>query len=142
MEDPDELAREAYDIFNDKAKLRIASSPLDKYNSQVLKMQFWIILEQPVKVLPPFVKQLIIGLISISRLRRFTPHDLRSTMKSHMRALGISRDISEMCLNHKLPGVEGIYDQYTYYEERKEAYSIWGDFLAKLIVDDQADISS
>lgn len=75
-------------------------------------------------------------------VRRFTPHDLRSTMKSHMRALGISRDISEMCLNHKLPGVEGIYDQYTYYEERKEAYSIWGDFLAKLIVDDQADISS
>ncbi len=35
-------------------------------------------------------------------VRRFTPHDLRSTMKSHMRALGVPRDISEMCLNHKL----------------------------------------
>ena len=46
-------------------------------------------------------------------IRRFTPHDLRSTMKSHMRALGIARDISEMCLNHKLPGVEGIYDMPT-----------------------------
>ena len=41
-------------------------------------------------------------------VRRFTPHDLRSTAKSHMRALGIPRDITEMCLNHKLPGVEGI----------------------------------
>jgi integrase len=49
------------------------------------------------------------------KIRRFTPHDLRSTMKSHMRKLGVSRDISEMCLNHKLAGVEGIYDQYTYY---------------------------
>jgi integrase len=50
---------------------------------------------------------------------RFTPHDLRSTMKSHMRALGVPRDISEMCLNHKLTGVEGIYDQHTYYPERR-----------------------
>ena len=37
-------------------------------------------------------------------VRRFTPHDLRSTMKSHMRAIGVPRDISEMCLNHKLSG--------------------------------------
>ena len=54
-------------------------------------------------------------------VRRFTPHDLRSTMKSHMRALGVPRDISEMCLNHKLTGVEGIYDQHTYYSERRQA---------------------
>jgi integrase len=64
------------------------------------------------------------------KVRRFTPHDLRSTMKSHMRALGVTRDISEMCLNHKLPGVEGIYDQYTYFEERKQALSIWATFLS------------
>ncbi|HJW03563.1 MAG TPA: integrase arm-type DNA-binding domain-containing protein [Azospira sp.] len=63
-------------------------------------------------------------------VRRFTPHDLRSTMKSHMRRLGISRDVSEMCLNHKLPGVEGIYDQYTYYDERKAALELWANFLA------------
>ena len=66
-------------------------------------------------------------------IRRFTPHDLRSTMKSHMRALGVSRDISEMCLNHKLPGVEGIYDQYGYYEERRNAYNLWVSFLSSFI---------
>ncbi|CAL8474547.1 tyrosine-type recombinase/integrase [Caballeronia sp. S22] len=63
-------------------------------------------------------------------IRRFTPHDLRSTMKSHMRRLGIPRDISEMCLNHKLKGVEGIYDQYTYWDERKAALYLWAQFLA------------
>ncbi len=63
-------------------------------------------------------------------IRRFTPHDLRSTMKSHMRKLGISRDISEMCLNHKLPGVEGIYDQHSYYDERRVALENWAQFLA------------
>lgn len=62
-------------------------------------------------------------------VRRFTPHDLRSTMKSHMRALGVPRDISEMCLNHKLSGVEGIYDRHTYFAERKEALEKWARFL-------------
>ncbi len=66
------------------------------------------------------------------KIRRFTPHDLRSTAKSHMRALGISRDISEMCLNHKLPGVEGLYDLHTYFEERKHALTVWGSHLAAL----------
>jgi integrase len=63
------------------------------------------------------------------KVRRFTPHDLRSTMKSHMRALGVPRDISEMCLNHKLAGVEGIYDQHTYYSERRRALLTWVQFL-------------
>lgn len=65
-------------------------------------------------------------------VRRFTPHDFRSTMKSHMRALNVSNEVSEMCLNHKLPGVVGIYDQYNYYEERREAYERWVDFLLSL----------
>jgi integrase len=63
------------------------------------------------------------------KIRRFTPHDLRSTMKSHMRKLGVTREVSEMCLNHKLPGVEGIYEQYTYYDERREALERWASFL-------------
>ncbi|OMG88023.1 tyrosine-type recombinase/integrase [Achromobacter xylosoxidans] len=62
-------------------------------------------------------------------VRRFTPHDLRSSAKSHMRALGLDRDISEMCLNHKLKGVEGIYDQYSYWKERREALCVWADHL-------------
>ncbi|WP_334166345.1 integrase family protein [Achromobacter mucicolens] len=62
-------------------------------------------------------------------VRRFTPHDLRSTAKSHMRALGVDRDISEMCLNHKLKGVEGIYDQYSYWKERRDALTRWADHL-------------
>lgn len=62
-------------------------------------------------------------------VRRFTPHDLRSTAKSQMRALGVPRDITEMCLNHKLPGIEGIYDVHTYFDERKQALTQWADYL-------------
>ncbi|MCL4626035.1 tyrosine-type recombinase/integrase [Burkholderia multivorans] len=64
-------------------------------------------------------------------IRRFTPHDLRSTMKSHMRKLKVSRDVSEMCLNHKLAGVEGIYDQYTYWDERRDALERWAEHITK-----------
>ncbi len=31
--------------------------------------------------------------------------------------------LAERCLNHKLKGVEGVYDRYDYYEERKSALS-------------------
>lgn len=65
-------------------------------------------------------------------VRRFTPHDLRSTAKSQMRALGVPRDVSEMCLNHKLPGIEGIYDIHTYFEERKQALTVWSNFLLEV----------
>lgn len=75
------------------------------------------------------------------KIRRFTPHDLRSTMKSHMRKLGVSRDISEMCLNHKMPGVEGIYDQYTYYDERRAALELWAAFLTTRMNDQQWNIT-
>lgn len=37
-------------------------------------------------------------------IRRFTPHDTRSTAKGHMRNMGISREISEIALNHTLTG--------------------------------------
>ncbi len=36
---------------------------------------------------------------------------------------GTQGHIAERCLNHKLKGVEGIYDQYDYLGERKEALS-------------------
>lgn len=62
-------------------------------------------------------------------VRRFTPHDLRSTLRSHMKPLGIGRDVAEMLLNHKLKGIEGIYDRHTYYEERRAALELWASFL-------------
>lgn len=62
-------------------------------------------------------------------MRRFTPHDTRSTAKGHLRNLGVSREISEVALNHKLKGMEGIYDVREEIPERRHALSIWADFL-------------
>lgn len=62
--------------------------------------------------------------------RRFVPHDLRSTARSHMGALGVASDIAERALNHIIPGIEGIYDKGDYFAERRAALERWARFLA------------
>lgn len=51
----------------------------------------------------------------------FTVHDLRRTCRSLLAKIGVSGHVAERCLNHKLKGVEGIYDRYDYLKERREA---------------------
>lgn len=56
---------------------------------------------------------------------RVTPHDLRSTTRSHLAALGVSIIVAERCLNHSLGGLVAIYDQHDYMDERRRALSQW-----------------
>ena len=53
----------------------------------------------------------------------FTVHDLRRTFRSLLASLSVLGHVAECCLNHKLKGVQGIYDRYDYLEERGEARS-------------------
>lgn len=53
----------------------------------------------------------------------FTVHDLRRTCRSLLASAGVPNHIAERCLNHKLKGVEGIYDRYDYLDERRQALS-------------------
>lgn len=62
-------------------------------------------------------------------VRRFTAHDLRSTARSHLAALGIPVLIAERCLNHTLGGMVQIYDQHDYLDERRKALQLWAEFL-------------
>lgn len=62
-------------------------------------------------------------------IQQFTPHDTRSTAKGHLRNMGVSREISEIALNHKLKGMEGIYDVREEIPERRHALAMWADFL-------------
>ena len=63
------------------------------------------------------------------KVRRFTPHDLRSTARSHLAALGVSVIVAERCLNHSLGGLMSIYDQHDYFDERRAALERWTAFL-------------
>lgn len=54
-------------------------------------------------------------------LEYFTVHDLRRTCRSLLASLSVPPHIAERCMNHKIEGVQGVYDRYDYYNERKEA---------------------
>ncbi|ARK42596.1 tyrosine-type recombinase/integrase [Burkholderia pseudomallei] len=62
-------------------------------------------------------------------VRYFTPHDTRSTAKGHMRNMGVSREISEIALNHKLRGMEAVYDVREEIPERRQALELWAAFI-------------
>lgn len=59
----------------------------------------------------------------------FTLHDFRRTARTHLEALGVTPHIAERCLNHKVKGVEGIYNRHDYWPERKAALQKWADLL-------------
>lgn len=59
----------------------------------------------------------------------FCIHDFRRTARTHLAALGVESHIAERCLNHKLKGVEGIYNRHDYLDERRKALDIWANFL-------------
>lgn len=63
------------------------------------------------------------------KVRRFTPHDLRSTARSHLGSMGVPVVVAERCLNHSLGGLLKIYDQHDYMTERRAALMMWCDFI-------------
>jgi integrase len=64
------------------------------------------------------------------KVRRFTPHDLRSTARSHLAALGVSVIVAERCLNHALGGLLAVYDQHDSLTERRAALKLWADLVS------------
>lgn len=65
-------------------------------------------------------------------LEHFTIHDMRRTARTQLAALGVPREVAERALNHKLRGVEGIYNRYDYLKERRVALAQWADLLEGL----------
>ena len=61
--------------------------------------------------------------------RFVTPHDLRSTARSHLAALGVPVVVAERCLNHSLGGLVAVYDQHDYMTERRGALDLWARFI-------------
>lgn len=67
--------------------------------------------------------------VKLGDMERFVIHDFRRTARTHLSALGTVPHIAERCLNHKVGGVEGIYDRHDYIDERREALTKWAAFL-------------
>lgn len=65
-------------------------------------------------------------------LEPFTVHDLRRTCRTGLSRLGVAHDVAERILNHKLPGMRGVYDRHEPLEEMRAALVKWAEHLARL----------
>lgn len=65
-------------------------------------------------------------------LDHFTPHDLRRTMRTTLSRLGVTSRVAEAILNHKLEGVEGVYDRWEPATEMRAALVLLERFLLGL----------
>ena len=78
--------------------------------------------------------------VALSKVKRtlppdipnFTIHDFRRTARTHLAKLGVDPFVAERCLNHRIKGVEGIYNRHDYYEERRAALSQWCNLIMAL----------
>ncbi len=66
-------------------------------------------------------------------IEHFTIHDLRRTCRNLMASQGGAGHVAERCLNHKIKGVEGIYDRYDYLDERREALESISTLLTPIL---------
>lgn len=62
----------------------------------------------------------------------FTIHDFRRTARTHIAALGVDPFVAERCLNHKVRGVQGVYNRHDYFDERKIALDKWAIRLQEI----------
>jgi integrase len=79
----------------------------------------------------PGKKALIPSLAGI--MERFTPHDLRRTVATRMRELGISRGDVKMVLNHVETDVTARYDRYDGLAEKRRALDLWAKRLMQIV---------
>lgn len=63
----------------------------------------------------------------------FTVHDLRQTCRSLLARQGTPGEVAERCINHKLKGVEGIYNRHDYLEERRKAMTTLSETVARFV---------
>ncbi|HEV8582147.1 MAG TPA: tyrosine-type recombinase/integrase [Thermoanaerobaculia bacterium] len=64
------------------------------------------------------------------------PHDFRRTGRTHISGLGVRDEVAEALLNHAKEQVNGTYNLYTYWQERKDALKLWHAKLERLTAQD------
>lgn len=73
-------------------------------------------------------------------MQHWVLHDLRRTGRSLMSRAGVPADHAERCLGHVIGGVRGVYDRYSFLEEKREAFKKLAG-LVDLILNPQPNVT-
>jgi integrase len=66
------------------------------------------------------------------KLEPWRNHDLRRNVRTGLSRLRIATDVAEAVLAHVKPGIQGVYDTYDLFPEKREALQAWAGRLREL----------
>jgi integrase len=77
-----------------------------------------------------------LGAKDVSPWGRWSPHDLRRTMRTGLSACKVRPDIAELTIGHVKTGMIAVYDQHGFEEERRDALKTWERRLRAIVEED------
>ncbi|CDL81071.1 tyrosine-type recombinase/integrase [Xenorhabdus szentirmaii] len=66
-------------------------------------------------------------------LDEFMPRDLRRTARTKLSSLGVQNDVSRKIMNHALEGIDKVYDRHDYFEQMREALTLYSDEIKQIV---------
>lgn len=69
-------------------------------------------------------------------MERFSLHDLRRTVRTHLSRLGVDDVVAEMVLGHHLRGLQARYNLYGFATEKRRALELWAADLLNIGADE------
>lgn len=121
------LPRLAVETLQELKRLACGSA----YVFPAKKMQHRMVPHISLDTLNAALSKHIKPLLREAGIPNFTIHDFRRTARTHLAALGVDPFTAERCLNHKIKGVEGIYNRHAYFDERSRALNLLASFIEK-----------
>ena len=64
-------------------------------------------------------------------------HDLRRTARSLMSRAGVRSEVAERVINHKIPGVEAVYNRHCYLDEKREALEALATQVRRILANEK-----
>ncbi|HAW52817.1 MAG TPA: integrase [Flavobacteriales bacterium] len=64
---------------------------------------------------------------------KFTPHDLRRTLRTRLAEICVDDIIGERVLGHKLQGIMAVYNRHSYDNEKRQALGKWDLRLRQIV---------
>lgn len=80
-----------------------------------------------------------LGAKDVPGIGRWTPHDLRRTMRTGLSACRVRPDIAEMTIGHTKRGIVAVYDLHGFEAERRAAMLAWEARLLAIIAGEDPD---
>jgi len=79
---------------------------------------------------------------TLSKVKKWVLQDLRRTCRTNLPRLGVSPFIAKLTIGHTIPGIDQVYDRYSYMPEKREALDKWAAFIDGLINDKESKVVS